>query len=204
MMLGGADPRTSSARETRHQRRMDRLRQEHVPTGDDVPVAGSSRPATAASAVSGSSSGSGIPTTIDEYKDGYVSEESSSSSSSEDEGMMPADSYVPPDVPPDQRNVDSLTETALAVDRFCVSNRAAAAIINAFQVDIGRVSSTEKANLVDPKKIWRARAKVRGLSLLQQKRQWMKPQHPESQVCILTAEKIGLALFTPSVGVQSP
>ena len=57
------------------------------------------------------------------------------------------------------RNFSSLTNTALAVDRYGISNRAASAIINAFQQDSnGKLVASE---IVDPKKIWRARAKIR-------------------------------------------
>ena len=58
-------------------------------------------------------------------------------------------------------NTDVLTNTALAADRFRLSNRAAAAVINAFQLDIGRVTGEESELLVDPKKIWRERNRTR-------------------------------------------
>ena len=50
---------------------------------------------------------------------------------------------------------DTLFHTALAADRYGILNRALAAVLNAFQVDIGRVSSGKTGLLVDPKKIWR-------------------------------------------------
>ena len=72
--------------------------------------------------------------------------------------------YVPPPdatAPASDVNDDDLSHTALAVDRCGVSNRAAAAIINAFQTDIGRVSAENDSHVVDPMKMWRARDRVR-------------------------------------------
>ena len=43
-----------------------------------------------------------------------------------------------------ESNNDDLTNTALAADRHGLSNRAVAAVINAFQMDIGRVSIVVK------------------------------------------------------------
>lgn len=57
--------------------------------------------------------------------------------------------------------MDKLTQTALAADRFRISCRAAAALINAFQQDIGRVTDTDIDNVVSPNKIWRTRKRVR-------------------------------------------
>ena len=48
---------------------------------------------------------------------------------------------------------DDLTNTALAVDRYGLSNHAVAAVINGFQMDIGGVSSGKTKLLVDPKKV---------------------------------------------------
>lgn len=59
------------------------------------------------------------------------------------------------------QNTAALTNTALAADRYGLSNRAVAALINAFQTDIGRVTTGESALLVDPKKVWRERNRVR-------------------------------------------
>ena len=59
------------------------------------------------------------------------------------------------------RNNDILRLTAMAADRYSVSNRAVAAIVNAFQMDVGRVTSEDESLLVAPKKIWRARNQAR-------------------------------------------
>ena len=59
------------------------------------------------------------------------------------------------------RNLDCLTETALAVDRCKVSCRDAAIIINAFQTDIGRITANDRTKVVDGKRIWRARNATR-------------------------------------------
>ena len=60
-----------------------------------------------------------------------------------------------------EANDDDLTNTALAADRYGLSNRAVAAIINGFQIDIGRVASGKTKLLVDPKKVWRERCRMR-------------------------------------------
>lgn len=60
-----------------------------------------------------------------------------------------------------ERSYEQFTNTVLAADRFGVSNRALSAILNAFQVDIGRISSENSKFLIDPKKIWRERNRVR-------------------------------------------
>ena len=57
-----------------------------------------------------------------------------------------------------ESNNDDLTNTALAADRYGLSNRAVAAVINGLQMDIGRVSSGKTKLLVDPKKVWRERS----------------------------------------------
>ena len=60
-----------------------------------------------------------------------------------------------------EENRDVLTNAALAADRYGLSNRAAAALINAFQLDIGRVSIDDTRFVVAPKKMWRERNRVR-------------------------------------------
>ena len=60
-----------------------------------------------------------------------------------------------------ERNLDSLTHAALAAERYGVSNRAAAAVINGFQMDVGLVTKNDRVNIVDPKKIWRSRDSIR-------------------------------------------
>ena len=58
-------------------------------------------------------------------------------------------------------NFERLTNTALAADRFGLSNRAVAAIINGFQEDIGRITENNTSLTVDPKKVWRERNRLR-------------------------------------------
>ena len=55
----------------------------------------------------------------------------------------------------------TLTQTALTVDRYGVSCRATAAIVNAFQADIGRVTANNRTSIVDARKICRARSRIR-------------------------------------------
>ena len=68
----------------------------------------------------------------------------------DDDAVEGSDDFVSDAAP--ERNVDELTHTALAADRYGVSNRAAAAIINAFQEDIGRLNSDDRTCIVDAKK----------------------------------------------------
>ena len=49
-----------------------------------------------------------------------------------------------------ESNTDDLTNTALAADRYGLSNRAVAAVINGFQMDIGRALQDKTQLLVDP------------------------------------------------------
>ena len=56
---------------------------------------------------------------------------------------------------------DDLTNTALAADRYGLSHHAVAAVINGFQMDIGCVSSDKTKLLVDSKKVWRERCRMR-------------------------------------------
>ena len=58
-------------------------------------------------------------------------------------------------------NDDKLHYTALAADRYGVSSRVTAAIVNAFQQDIGRVTPEDASLVVAPMKVWRARSRVR-------------------------------------------
>lgn len=59
------------------------------------------------------------------------------------------------------RNNDRLQHTALAADRYDVPSRTAAALINAFQQDIGRVTPEDTTFVLAPMKLWRARKRVR-------------------------------------------
>ncbi|MEM7284200.1 MAG: hypothetical protein AAF438_21555 [Pseudomonadota bacterium] len=52
-------------------------------------------------------------------------------------------------------NTDRLVNTALAADRYGFSNRGTAAVINGFQMDIGRISEENTALIVEPMKLWR-------------------------------------------------
>ena len=60
-----------------------------------------------------------------------------------------------------ESNNNDLTNTALAADRYGLSNPAVAAVINGFQMDIGRVFSGKTKLLVDPKKVWREWCRMR-------------------------------------------
>ena len=55
------------------------------------------------------------------------------------------------DVP--EFNLDSLHNAVLAAKRYSVSNRAAAAVINGFQMDTGRLTDGSSQNVVDQKEI---------------------------------------------------
>ena len=59
------------------------------------------------------------------------------------------------------RNKEHLRWTAIAADRYGISNRAAAAVINAYQMDVGRVTSDHDGSIVAPMKIWRSRNQMR-------------------------------------------
>ena len=59
---------------------------------------------------------------------------------------------------------DELTHTAMAADRYGLSNRACAAVLNAYQIDIGRLKPGDNASAIDSMKVWRAREKVRRTS----------------------------------------
>ena len=92
-------------------------------------------------------------------------------------------------------NFDNLWKTALAADRFGVSNRAATSIINAYQVDIGRITPEDMSNVVDAKNIWRARKKIRSKSAREAAN--AAPAIEGWRAYILTAEKIRPARGSP-------
>ena len=60
-----------------------------------------------------------------------------------------------------ERSTDDLRNTALAADRYGVSDRATAAIVNGFQLDIGRIGEGNTQHVVDHKKVQRARHSAR-------------------------------------------
>ena len=70
-----------------------------------------------------------------------------------------------------EENNDVLSHTALAADRYRQSNRAVAAVVNGFQKDIGRLSSSNTIHAVDQKKIWRERCRMRHASAEQRDEQ---------------------------------
>ena len=53
-----------------------------------------------------------------------------------------------------------LIHTAMAANRFSLSNQAVAAVINAFQLDIGRGPSENPLLLLDPQKLWKERRRL--------------------------------------------
>lgn len=175
LTLGAYDRTTSEARQARIQRRESRRRQEHAEiasessdSGDnesDEEIFASNRSETATGENGGITSDvagfSGCRTPGD--ADGDIANAESQGDSSINSSQEDED-FVSPSVAPTAMNYDNLRETALAADRFGVSNRAAASIINAYQVDIGRITPQDMSNVVDAKKIWRARNKIRSES----------------------------------------
>lgn len=183
LTLGAWDRATTDLRNARAQRREARHRQHHGETtdtgGKDDGAEGISSSSIITSSVteegSGSASGdqtmypgnnrAGNSASSCETQDcanlaGGSSETIQNPWSSADEdgdGLSDPD-FVGTFTEVEERNFTSLRETALAADRYHVSNRAAAAIINAYLNDIGQ---KERSNIVDAKKIWRARKSVR-------------------------------------------
>ena len=90
--------------------------------------------------------------------DSTAIEDSASSSHHEGTESIPDDDFVTLRV---CRNTTQIPTIALEAERYGVSNRAAAAIGTAALVDYGVVSADDKTNVIDPKKIWRAREKLR-------------------------------------------
>ena len=78
-----------------------------------------------------------------------------SDASSGDHEMRSDDDWAEGGVERLAESGDTLTNTALAADRFGLSNRSVAAIVNAFQLDIGRASREKPKLLLDPQKVWR-------------------------------------------------
>ena len=175
LTLGSFDRATTAAREARATRRAARRLQEHPVETDAEFVPGSEsesptpppsppateRPPTAAGAESGSDSGpGGLPTAPLSMDDTNSEVEHDTTFDKEvDDGDELYTYTASETTTAEDRNFGSLTNTALAVDRYGISNRAASAIINAFQQD--NKGELEASEIVDPKKIWRARAKVR-------------------------------------------
>lgn len=90
----------------------------------------------------------------------YFSQGSSSEDPTDTEAVSSADS-AEHEATSSEVNTDTLRHMALAADRYGVSNRAAAAIVNGFQIDIGRISSSDTRFIVDHKKVQRARVLAR-------------------------------------------
>ena len=63
-----------------------------------------------------------------------------------------------------ERNLERLTNTALAADRCGIPHRSVCAIVNGFQLDIGRISETNTKLIVDPMKMYRERERVRNMA----------------------------------------
>ena len=82
------------------------------------------------------------------------------SATSDDDAMGETDESVPA-ASTTERNTDDLSLAALAADRYGVSYRAAAKIINGFQQGIGRINEQDGSCIIDPKKMWRARQQIR-------------------------------------------
>ena len=77
------------------------------------------------------------------------------------EGSIAADpNWQPNDSSAGEANMEPLTNTALAKDRFCISNRAIFAVLKAYQCDVGCISRTicKRLHLGNwPQKVWRER-----------------------------------------------
>ena len=192
LSLGSYDRVTSEARLARLQRRESRHHQQHhgdgedpaqpsditfsSTSGDDDSIAGgttSGRKETLFSSSTTTDNGGGATGDGAAFSGGgtltSVNREGTDSRSEGDirDNSVDKDKDVdfnPSPVVLAAKNFDCLRETALAADRFGVSNRAAAGIINAYQVDIGRVTSEDMSSVVDAKKIWRARNEIRSES----------------------------------------
>ena len=148
MVLGGLDARTSADRRARYQRREPRNRHEHGAGAND-PVPGPS--ATGVPAVGSARADASTSTSADSTDDS----DEPAAVGTQDPDFEAAHNET------SDRNNDTLRLTAMAADRYGVSNRAVAAIVNAFQMDVGRVTSEDESLLVAPKKIWRARNQAR-------------------------------------------
>ena len=140
MTLGPLDRAASTTREAALQLRDSRRRREgaasEVPTSPDPAPGPSGIHGLAASSIASEDSSDGMEGTTGSLTARKRTEKSDFTAS--DENL--------------DRNQDDLTFTALAADRYGVSNRAVAGVINAFQMDIGRLTSDDKSKIVDPKK----------------------------------------------------
>ena len=183
MTLGPLDRAASTTSEAALQLRDSRRRRERaaaeVPTSPDPVPGPSGIHGLAASSTASEDSSDGMEGTTGSLTARKRTEESDFTAS--DENL--------------DRNQDDLTFTALAADRYGVSNRAVAGVINAFQMDIGRLSSDDKSKIVDPKKVWRARQAVRQESA---KQRWRLQQKRVLlfRACTLMAEKTRRAQHT--------
>ena len=78
------------------------------------------------------------------------------------QNLLEDEEYLPPSSVADgEINTDRLDFTALCADRYRFSSRGAAALINDFQRDIGRVTQDNTTHVLAPMKLWRARSRVR-------------------------------------------
>ncbi|XP_043230069.1 uncharacterized protein LOC122385687 [Amphibalanus amphitrite] len=157
LTLGSYDRATSEARQARLQRQLSRHRnQQH---------GGATEPSPGPSGVGSGSTVGAVP--AEQLRLGDTDSSDSGGGDAGSDSSADDEEFTAPTALPSAKNADDLRETALAADRYGVSNRAAAAIINAFQVDIGRINENDMSNVVDAKKIWRARNMMRNESARQ-------------------------------------
>ena len=150
MTLGAVDRQETSRREAAALRRRSLARNEGrappAPSGPCPAPDVADPPANSEAGPSGRQDpAAGVPESADD---------SSSAADTDEDWRADASAAV-------EGNADTLTHTALATDRYGLSNRAVAAVLNAFQQDIGRISSSRTALVVDPMKIWRERHRMR-------------------------------------------
>lgn len=145
VFLGPVDHQESARRRRKAQRRIKRAANERSGTRP-------SRPATATVTSGGSPQHAADSDGPEVATSGNVE-----SATAADPDWQPIDSA------PGEANTGPLTNTALAADRFGISNRAVSAILNAYQCDIGRISGApeDSIQIIDPKKVWRERNRVR-------------------------------------------
>jgi hypothetical protein len=93
-------------------------------------------------------------TTMGEMESFPTSEGTDSDTEQEEEWTLPESSM-------DARNMIQIPTVALEAERFGVSNRAVAAIGTAALLDYGVVCQEDRSNIIDHKKVWRARQQLR-------------------------------------------
>ena len=153
LSLGAYDRATSVSREARLQRQQCRYRREHSETAAAGTGAGGT--ASIGSGVAGTSGTTACAGDDDSSSD----TDGNNQRDGDGEEFVPSAALHTSEL--SEQNWDSLTHAALAAERYGVSNRAAAAVINGFQKDVGRITENDRKNIVDPKKIWRARDRIR-------------------------------------------